>query len=225
MVVVHHLADSRSQRILWILEELGVDYRVKRYARDPKTALAPEALRKVHPLGKAPVVTDQGQTYAESGAIIEYLARTYGDEKWAPRPEDDTYWRFAYWMHYAEASMMPPLLLKLVFDELRDGPVPFFVKPVLRKIADEVDKAFINQQIKTHFSYVDQYLADHEWFAGGDISAADIQMSFPLEAAMARGTVDDGYPAIVAYVQRFQAREAYRKALKRGGDYAYGPAE
>ncbi|MEE4296319.1 MAG: glutathione S-transferase [Wenzhouxiangella sp.] len=225
MVVVHHLEDSRSQRILWILEELGVDYRVKRYARDPKTALAPEALRKVHPLGKAPVITDQGQTYAESGVIIEYLARTYGDERWAPRPDDSAYWRFAYWMHYAEASMMPPLLLKLVFDKLRNGPVPFFVKPVLRKIADEVDKAFINQQIKTHFSYVDQYLADHEWFAGSDISAADIQMSFPLEAALARGTIDDAYPAIVAYVQRFQARDAYRKALKRGGDYAYGPAE
>ena len=223
MVVVHHLEDSRSQRILWILEELGVDYRIKRYARDPKTALAPASLRKVHPLGKAPVITDQGQTYAESGVIIEYLAREYGDERWAPQPDHDTYWQFAYWMHYAEASMMPPLLLKLVFDKLRTGPGPFFVKPVLRKIADEVDKAFINQQIKTHFSYVDDYLSDHEWFAGHDISAADIQMSFPLEAALARGTIDDSYPAIVAYVQRFQAREAYRKALKRGGDYAYGP--
>lgn len=225
MVVVHHLEDSRSQRILWILEELGVDYRVKRYARDPKTSLAPASLRKVHPLGKAPVITDQGQTYAESGVIIEYLARTYGDQRWAPSPGSEAYWLFAYWMHYAEASLMPPLLLKLVFDKLRNGPGPFFVKPVLRRIANEVDKAFINQQIETHFSYVDQYLADHEWFAGDDISAADIQMSFPLEAALAGGAMDDAYPAVVAFVQRFQARNAYRRALKRGGDYAYGPAE
>ncbi len=225
MVVVHHLEDSRSQRILWILEELGVDYRVKRYARNPETGLAPVALRKVHPLGKAPVITDQGQTYAESGVIIEYLARTYGDERWAPGPGSQTYWPFAYWMHYAEGSMMPPLLLRLVFDKLRHGPGPFFVKPILRKIADEVDKAFINQQIKTHFSYVDQHLAEHEWFVGSEISAADIQMSFPLEAALSRGTIDDSYPAIVAYVQRLQARAAYRKALQRGGDYAYGPAE
>jgi glutathione S-transferase len=128
-------------------------------------------------------------------------------------------------MHYAEASMMQPLLLKLVFDKLRTGPGPFFVKPILRKIADEVDKAFINQQIKTHFSFVEQYLSDHTWFAGNAISAADIQMSFPLEAALARGTVDDRYPAIMAYVARFQARQAYQKALKRGGDYAYGPAQ
>jgi glutathione S-transferase len=221
MVVVHHLEDSRSQRILWLLEELGVDYRVKRYQRDPKTSLAPEALRKVHPLGKAPVITDQGQTYAESAVIVEYLARTYGSRQWAPAVEDDSYWRFTYWMQYAEASLMPPLLLKLVFDQLRQG--PFLVRPILRKIADEVDNAFINQQIATHFSYVDQFLAEHEWFAGDEISAADVQMSFPLEAAVGRGTIGEAYPAVEAYVQRVQARDAYQAALKRGGDYAYGP--
>ena len=225
MVVVHHLEDSRSQRILWLLEELGAEYRVKRYERDPKTSLAPEALRKVHPLGKSPVITDQGKTYAESGVIIEYLARTYGDEQWAPKLDDKRYWNFSYWMQYAEASLMPPLLLKLVFDRIRNGPGPFFIRPILRKIADEVDNAFINQQIATHFSYVDRYLAEHEWFAGDDISAADIQMSFPLEAAVSRGTVDDAFPAIGEYVERFQARQAYREALERGGDYAFGPSE
>lgn len=225
MVVVHHLEDSRSQRILWLLEELGVDYRIKRYERDRKTSLAPEALRKVHPLGKSPVITDQGKTYAESGVIIEYLARSYGDVQWAPALDDPRYWAFAYWMHYAEGSLMPPLLLKLVFDRLRKGPAPFFIKPVLRKIADEVDKAFIDAQIATHFGYVDRHLAEHEWFAGEAISAADIQMSFPLEAALAGGRIGQDYPAVRAYVERFQAREAYRRALQRGGDYAYGPRD
>ncbi|MGY6553362.1 MAG: glutathione S-transferase [Wenzhouxiangella sp.] len=225
MVVVHHLEDSRSQRILWLLEELGVDYRIKRYERDAKTSLAPEALRKVHPLGKAPVMTDQGETYAESAVIVEYLARTYGDVQWAPALDDSRYWPFAYWMHYAEGSLMPPLLLKLVFDRLRQGPAPFFIKPVLRKIADEVDNRFINAQIATHFSHVDQYLAEHEWFVGEAISAADIQMSFPLEAAVAGGTIDGAYPAVLDYVKRCQDRPAYRKALKRGGDYAYGPRD
>ena len=225
MVVVHHLQDSRSQRILWLLEELGAEYRIKRYERDAKTSLAPESLRKVHPLGKSPVITDQGETYAESGVIIEYLARTYGDKQWAPEPGDKRYWSVAYWMHYAEGSMMPPLLLKLVFDKIRKGPGPFFIKPILRKIADEVDNAFINQQITTHFGYVDRHLAEHEWFAGNEISAADIQMSFPLEAALSQGTISEAYPAITSYVERFQARDAYREALRRGGDYAYGPGD
>lgn len=225
MVVVHHLQDSRSQRILWLLEELGAEYRIKRYERDAKTSLAPESLRKVHPLGKSPVITDQGETYAESGVIIEYLARTYGDKQWAPEPGDKRYWSVAYWMHYAEGSLMPPLLLKLVFDKIRKGPGPFFIKPILRKIADEVDNAFINQQITTHFGYVDRHLAEHEWFAGDEISAADIQMSFPLEAALSQGTISEAYPAIASYVERFQARDAYREALRRGGDYAYGPGD
>jgi len=225
MVVVHHLEDSRSQRILWLLEELGVEYRIKRYERDPKTALAPESLRKVHPLGKSPVITDQGETYAESGAIVEYLARTYGDAQWAPPVDDQRYWRFCYWMHYAEGSLMPPLLLKLVFDRIRNGPAPFFIRPILRKIADGVDKAFINQQLATHFGYVDRYLAEHDWFAGDEISAADIQMSFPLEAAASKGTISEAYPAVMAYVERLQGRVAYREALRRGGDYAYGPKD
>ena len=225
MVVVHHLEDSRSQRILWLLEELGVEYRIKRYERDAKTSLAPESLRKIHPLGKSPVITDQGETYAESGVIIEYLARTYGNAQWAPAVDEAGYWQFAYWMHYAEGSLMPPLLLKLVFDRIRNGPGPFFIKPILRKIADEVDNRFINQQITTHFGYVDRHLAEHEWIAGDAISAADVQMSFPLEAALSQGTISEAYPAIGAYVERFQAREAYREALRRGGDYAYGPRD
>jgi len=224
MITLHHLQDSRSQRVLWLLEELGCKYRIKHYERDPKTALAPAALNKVHPLGKSPVITDGSRTLAESATIVEYLARTYGDGRWAPALDDSHYWDFSYWMHYAEASLMPPLLIKLVFSKLREPPVPFFVRPISGRIADQVDRTFTNPQIATHFAFVDDYLGEHRWFAGSEISAADVQMSFPLEAALAAGTISRAdYPNVAVYVNRIQSREAYLRALKKGGDYAYGP--
>ncbi len=222
MITLHHLEHSRSQRVLWLLEELGVDYEIHWYGRDPQTNLAPPELREVHPLGKSPVITDGDHTLAESAVIIEYLARTYGNGRWAPATDDPGYWQFNYWMHYAEGSLMPPLLLKLVFSKVRSDS-PFLVRPIAGRIAKEVDKAFTDRQLRTHFSYLNDYLAGHEWFAGEDIGAADIQMSFPLEAAVARGTAGGDYPHVVEFVRRFQARPAYRRALEAGGEYEYGP--
>lgn len=223
MITLHHLQDSRSQRVLWLLEELGVDYEIHYYERDPGTSLAPVELREVHPLGKSPVITDGDRTLAESAVIIEYLARTYGDGQWAPEPGDPDYWQFSYWMHYAEGSLMPPLLVRLIFSKIRTD-APFLVRPITGRIADEVDRTFTSGQIRTHFSYVNDHLAGNTWFVGDKISAADIQMSFPLEAALARGTIGDDCPHIVAYVERFQQRPAYRRALEAPGEeYAYGP--
>ncbi|WP_020406129.1 glutathione S-transferase family protein [Hahella ganghwensis] len=220
MIVLHHLNNSRSQRILWMLEELEIPYDLKRYERDPKTILAPPSLRKVHPLGKSPVITDGDATLAESGAIIEYLGQTYGDGRMIPAVGSADYRQYVYWMHYAEGSLMPPLLLRLVFEKIKTNPVPFFVKPIVRKIADETTRQFIGPQIKIHFDYVEAYLEQHEWMAGATITGADIQMSFPLEASVARG-VAAGYPNIRQYVERFQARPAYQRALAAGGDYDY----
>ncbi|MGB0514920.1 MAG: glutathione S-transferase family protein, partial [Wenzhouxiangellaceae bacterium] len=141
MITLHHLNNSRSQRVLWLLEELGLKYKLKRYQRDRKTNLAPEALKDVHPLGKSPVLVDGDATLAESAVIVEYLARKYGDGDWAPAPEHPDYWKFSYWMHYAEGSLMPPLLLKLVFSKLREPPVPFLIRPISSRIADQVDAA------------------------------------------------------------------------------------
>lgn len=224
MITLHHLENSRSHRILWLLEELGCKYKVKHYARDAKTNLAPASLKKVHPLGKSPVIVDGDRTLAESATIIEYLARTHGDGRWAPALDEPRYWDFNYWMHYAEGSLMPPLLIKLVFSKLRQPPVPFFIRPISGRIADQVDSAFTNPQIKTHFSWVDSYLGEHPWFAGDEISAADVQMSFPLEAALAAGTISRAdYPNVAVYVHKLQSRPAYLRALEKGGDYAYGP--
>jgi len=223
MITLHHLEDSRSQRILWMLEELGVEYEIHYYERDPETNLGPPELKEVHPLGKSPVIVDGDRTFAESAVILEYLARTYGGGDWAPDFDDPGYWNFQYWMHYGEASLMPPLLLKLVFSKLREPPVPFLIRPISGKIADQVDRAFTDPQIATHFGYVDGFLTDHEWFGGTQISAADVQMSFPLEAARLRAVKTGQYPQIDAWLKRVHARPAYLRALEAGGDYTYGP--
>lgn len=221
MIVLHHLNNSRSQRILWLLEELGLEYKLQRYERDPVTILAPPSLKKVHPLGKSPVITEGDVTLAESGAIIEYLIQTHGNGQFKPRPDSADYWQYVFWMHYAEGSLMPPLLLRLVFEKVKENPAPFFVKPIIGKIVKETNKRFIGPQIKTHMGYVNDYLAQHSWLAGDALSGADFQMSFPLEAAVARGTVGAEYPNIVRYVKQFQSRPAYQKALEVGGEYNY----
>ncbi|GAB4174502.1 MAG: glutathione S-transferase [Wenzhouxiangellaceae bacterium] len=218
MIIVHHLEQSRSRRVVWMLEELGVEYRVRRYKRDPETRLAPPELKKVHPLGKAPVIRDGDHTLAESAVILEYLARRYGDGQWAPEPDAPNYWAFQYWMHYAEGSLMPPLLLKLVISTLRQPPVPFLVRPITARAADEIDRRFTDRQIELHFSHVNAHLEKQAWFAGDRISAADIQMSFPLEAALEAGTVSaEDYPAVAAWIERIQARPAWQRAAKRAG--------
>jgi glutathione S-transferase len=222
MITVHHLENSRSQRILWLLEELGLQYRVKRYARDAETKLAPASLRKVHPLGKSPVITDGDLTVAESGAIIEYLVGTYGAGS-GLRPDDGTpeRLRYTYWLHYAEGSAMPPLLLSLIFRKMPEAPMPFFVRPVVRGIADKVQKTFVGPQLAQHLDFMEQELSGSEWFAGDAFTAADIQLSFPLEAAGAAGLLETR-PRLQDFVARITARPAYQRALKKGGPYQLG---
>ena len=220
MLTVHHLNNSRSQRVLWLLEELGVPYEIKRYQRDAKTMLAPSALKKVHPLGKSPVVTDDGVTIAESGAIIEYLVERHGQGRLAPKPGTPERLRYTYWLHYAEGSAMPPLVMKLVFLRLKTAPMPFFLKPVARGIADKVLQTFVEPQIRLHVGFMEDALARAPWFAGDEFSAADIQLSFPIEAAAARGGLGVEFPRLHAYLERIHARPAYQRALEKGGPYA-----
>lgn len=223
MIVVHHLNNSRSQRILWLLEELGLEYEIKKYQRDPKTMLAPPALRAVHPLGKSPVIQDGDTVVAESGAIIDYLAERYDrpDAPLMPAPGTPERRQATYFLHYAEGSAMPPLLLKLVFDRVASSPAPFFVRPIARGIADKVRNTFVLPQIRQHLAFLEGELAKRTWFAGSAFSVADIQMSFPLEAAAARGGLDGQYPNLVEFLGRIHARPAYRRALERGGQYDF----
>lgn len=217
MITVHHLENSRSQRVLWLLEELGLDYAVKRYARDPETMLAPPELRAIHPLGKSPVITDGDKVVAESGAIVEYLTARCGGALVPPvgTPEHR---RYTYWLHYAEGSAMPPLLLKLVFSRLAPGS-PALVRPLVKGIAKAVTGKFVDPELRRHAAYWEGELSAKPWFCGDDFSAADIQMSFPLEAFAARGT--GAGPKTTAWLARIHARPAYRRALERGGPYAY----
>ncbi len=219
MLTVHHLESSRSQRVLWLLEELGVHYEIKSYARDKKTMLAPPELRAVHPLGKSPVVVDEGKTFAESGAIVEYLVERYGKGKLAPAPGTPERLRYTYWLHYAEGSAMPPLLLKLIFERMAKGPAPFLVRPIVRGIAKKVMSTFVDPQLKLHVEYIESELGKSTWFAGDELTAADVQMSFPLEAAAARAGPASKTPKIEAFLERIHARPAYRRALERGGPY------
>ena len=223
MIVVHHLNNSRSQRILWLLEELGLEYEIKRYQRDPKTMLAPPELKAVHPLGKSPVITDGDLVVAESGAIIEYLVERAG-ARLVPAAGTPARLRYRHFLHYSEGSMMPPLLLKLVFDKVENGPLPFFVKPIARGIAQKVKGSFVLPQIALHLGYLEAELGKHPWFAGEEFTAADIALSFPLEAAAARGGLNDKYPRLVDFLQRIHARPAYVRALARGGEYQIGKA-
>jgi glutathione S-transferase len=221
MITVHHLENSRSQRVLWLLEELGLRYEVRRYARDPTTMLAPPALARVHPLGKSPVITDGGITVAESGAIVEYLLETYDAAgRLRPPPATAERRRFTYWLHFAEGSAMPPLLMKLVCDRVRSAKMPFFAKPVAKGIADNVLKSFVRPNIERQLTFMESELAERPWFAGPELTAADIQMSFPLEAAATRGGLDARYPRLLDWLARIHARPGYVRALEIGGQYA-----
>ncbi|WP_367849966.1 glutathione S-transferase [Rhodoferax sp. WC2427] len=222
MLTVHHLNNSRSQRVLWLLEELELPYQLEKYQRDAKTMLAPPSLRKVHPLGKSPVVTDGELVLAESGAIIETIIERYGQGRLAPAPGTPERLRFRYWLHYAEGSAMPPLLLKLVFDKIEATPMPFFVKPIAKAISGKVKSSFILPQITTHLDFMEAELGKSLWFAGEEFSGADIQLSFPLEAAAARGGLNASRPRLMAYLARIHARPAYQRALAKGGPFTLG---
>lgn len=220
MIIVHHLENSRSQRVLWLLEELELEYRIKQYKRDPATMLGPDSLKKVHPLGKSPVIQDQGRVIAESGAIIEYLIDRYGDGRLIPPPGSDDRLAYTYWLHYAEGSLMPMLLLKIVFDRFAHPPMPLLMRPAAAVIALGVKAKFVTPRINQHLDFIEGELEKSTWFAGEELTGADIQMSFPLEAAVARAGADDR-PNIRAFVERIHEQPAYQEALRRGGPYDY----
>ncbi|CUA82741.1 MULTISPECIES: glutathione S-transferase [Gulbenkiania] len=221
MLTVHHLNNSRSQRILWLLEELGVPYEIRPYQRNPETLLAPRTLKGVHPLGKAPVVTDGDITVAESGAIIEYLVDTYGAGRLKPAVGTPARRQYTYWLHYAEGSLMPLLLMKLVFSRLSHPPMPVLLRPMAGMIARSVSERYLQPQLAQHFAHIETSLATSGWFAGDELTAADIQMSFPLEAAAASMQQVERYPAIRAFLTRIRDRPAYQRALEKGGEYGF----
>jgi glutathione S-transferase len=219
MITVHHLNNSRSQRVLWLLEELAVPYEVKRYERDARTMRAPAALKAVHPLGKSPIITEEGATIAESGAILEYIVERHGSGRLVPPPGTPERLRYTYWLHYAEGSAMPPLVMKLVFGRLKQAPMPFFARPIARRLVDGLLGQFVEPQIALHLDFIEGELGKTAWFAGPDFTAADVQMSFPLEAAAARGGLDQRRPRLADFLARIHARPAYQRALERGGRY------
>ena len=218
MIVLHHLENSRSQRVLWLLEELGLPYEVKKYKRDRKTMLAPPELRAVHPLGKSPVITDGKITVAESGAILEYLLDTHGQGRLRPAAGTAERRQFTYWLHFAEGSAMPPLLMTLVFDQVK-AKSPLIVKPIAKGIADQVGRMFLRPNLDAQMNFMEAELGTRPWFAGAEFSAADWQMSFPLEAAAARGVLDARHPKLQDWLERIHARPAYHRALEKGGPY------
>ncbi len=206
MIVVHHLNDSRSQRILWLLEELQVPYELRCYQRDKLTRLAPPELKAIHPLGKSPVITDDGRVIIESGAIIDYIIRHHGGGRLQPDPMTPAYDDYVQWLHFAEGSAMLPLLLKLYVSRLGDAAAPLSPR--------------IEGEIASHLGYIDHSLTGREYLLGPDLTGADIQLSFVGEIAAARAN-RPAYPSLEAWVHRFQARPAYQAALTRGGPYSY----
>ncbi len=218
MIVVHHLNNSRSQRILWLLEELGLPYEVKRYQRDAKTMLAPPELTAIHPLGKSPVITDNGLTIAETGAILEYLIETYGDGRLIPPAGTPERRRYTYWLHYSEGSAMPLLVMKLIFSHIPKAPqMPRLLRPLARIITGGFTKSYIDPQLKTHVALWNTELAKSKFFAGNALTGADIMMSFPVEAANSSTTLT---PALTTWLGTIHDRPAYQEALKRGGPYS-----
>ncbi len=228
MITVHHLETSRSQRVLWLLEELALPYEIKVYKRDPRTRLAPPELKKIHPLGKSPVITDGDLVVAESGAILEYLAETYGAQgqgdvaHLVPAPGTPEHRECRFWLHFAEGSLMNWLVMKLVFITIPTQPMPFFVRPIARQLCAQVQAKLIDPNLKAALSYMDQHLAQHAWFAGDRLTLADFQMSFAVEAALARGADAARYTHVAAYKARLAARPAYQRGIAKGGPVVMG---
>ncbi|ASK36377.1 glutathione S-transferase (plasmid) [Alcanivorax sp. N3-2A] len=216
MITVHHLENSRSLRVLWLLEELELPYQIEHYQRDPKTMLAPDSLRRIHPLGKSPVISDGDTVVAESGAILEYLVEKHGDGRLKPAVNDPGWLDYTYWMHYAEGSLMPLLVMKLIIGKVPKSPMPFFAKPIAKKISGGLIGGFLQPRIQDHLGVIEAHLANHTWFAGDALTAADVQMSFPLQAASARADLSQ-LPKVRDFIARVEARPAYQRALERGG--------
>ena len=220
MIIVHHLNNSRSQRVLWLLEELALPYEIKHYQRDAKTNLAPPELKKVHPLGKSPVVEDNGRLYAETGAIIEHIVDNHGGGRLAPAPGTAEYDRYKYWLHAAEGSYMPPLVFALFLGRMETAKMPFFAKPIAKRLTQGVRDGYLTHTTKALFDYLDAELGKSPWLAGPEFTAADVIMSFPIEASQARVEAAKGLKNVPAYLKKLHARPAFKKALERGGPYA-----
>jgi glutathione S-transferase len=223
MLVVHHLETSRSQRVLWLLEELGVAYELKVYKRNPATRLAPPELKQVHPLGKSPVVSDDNEVIAESGAIVEYLVEKYGANRTGelaglqPAPGTPEHRQCRYWMHFAEGSLMNWLVMKLVFVTIPKQPMPFFARPIARALCGSVQQRLIDPNLRDATAFIEDHLSRHRWFAGPRLTMADFQMSFAVEALLARSTGDEPCPRLREYLERIRSRPAYRRAEQKGG--------
>ena len=228
MITVHHLEMSRSQRILWLLEELGVPYDIRLYRRDPASRLAPVELKRIHPLGKSPVVTDGDTVVAESGAIIEYLAERFGAQAPAelahlePARGTAAHRQCRFWMHYAEGSLMNWLVMKLVFKTIPTQPMPFFVKPIARALCGTVQQKLIDPNVDTALAFIEEHLGTHRWFAGEHLTMADFQMSFAVEALMSRANDASRCPHLQAYLERMHARPAYQRGIAKGGPVVIG---
>ncbi len=221
MITLHHLNNSRSQRIIWLLEELGVEYEIRRYERNPATSLAPASLKAIHPLGKSPLITDGELTIAESGLIIEYLLKRYDQGRLLPADDSPEYWQYLYWLHYAEGTLMPLLVMTLILNKVREAPMPFFIRPLARAIADKIGQSYSAPNLTNNMAYIEQHLSNHRWFAGERMSGADMQMIFPLEAALKRGICEKDFPHIAAFVKKVHAMPNYQTALQKGGPYDY----
>lgn len=224
MIKLHHLEHSRSQRIIWLLEELELPYEIILYKRDPKTYLAPEELLAIHPLGKSPIITDGDITVAESGAIVEYLIDKAGG-RFRPDAGTDAARQYTYWMHFAEGTAMPPLVMSLVFNKIENAPLPLLLKPIVlpiaRGISAQVKKSFINPNLERQFAFIEDHLSKNEWFCGSQMTGADFMMSFPLEAAASRSEMISHKPGILKFINRVHNLPAYKVALEKGGPYDY----
>jgi glutathione S-transferase len=221
MLIVHHLENSRSQRILWLLEELGVDYEIRHYERDKRTSLAPPELIAVHPLGKSPVITDDDVTVAESGLIVEYLIEKYGNGRLIPAAGTPERLQFRYWMHYAEGTFMPLMIISAILNRIETAPLPFFLKPVTRQIAAKARAGYSGPNIRLNLDYLESVLQKSTWFCGDEMTGADILLSFPIEAAATRTNLSQDYPALKEFRQRIRDLPAYQRAIEKGGPYIY----
>ena len=221
MLIVHHLENSRSQRILWLLEELGVAYEIQHYARDKKSSLAPPELFAVHPLGKSPVITDEGVTIAESGLIVEYLIEKYGDGRLMPAIGTPEHLQFRYWLHYAEGTFMPLMVITAILNRIETAPMPFFMKPIAKIIAHRTKAAYSGPNIRLNLDYLEATLQKSTWFCGSEMSGADIMMSFPIETAAMRTSLAENHPALEEFRQHVRELPAYQRAIEKGGPYIY----
>ena len=227
MITVHHLETSRSQRVLWLLEELGLPYELKLYKRNPKTRLGPPELKKIHPLGKSPVITDGDWVIAESAPILEHIVETHGSgqgdvSQLLSTPGTAEHREQRFWMHFAEGSLMNWAVMKLVFMSIPTQPMPFFVRPIARELCKKVQQQLIDPNLQSSLAFIDQHLTTHRWFAGEHLTLADFQMSFAVEALLARGDDAARYTHVKAYRDRMVARPAYQRAMAKGGPVVMG---